>query len=173
MKFQYRCSKNCGVYGHLDIDFDFKKFFKDLKAPLQIVNQQEIQRKKLNCDFLQKENDLEVIRLFNFPHKEGCKLQDETMTLSASHSAMKNDQIYLENLIRSIPLQTPKFFRNEALKNNHIFNLREIETCLYKIRKEIFPVDSEIIFSPEFCLTKTIYLFASSIHFSLFHEKRY
>lgn len=64
---------------------------------------------------------------------------------SQSSSLISNDIKYLEKLIKSDPIKHPKFFQNQALRDNHKFTLKTIENSLTKIRKEIYPIEPELI----------------------------
>ena len=143
-KFQYRCYSRCGVFAHIDTNYNFENFFKTKKVPLKTIKINEI-RRKLNYDSVAE--DLEVIKFFNFPHKESCLNNNDEASNSHTTDLIKTNQKYLEDLIRAHPLQTPKFFKTEAIKNDHFFKLTDINDTLTKIRKQIFPSEPEIILS--------------------------
>jgi len=149
------------VFAHVYIDYDFNRFFKEKTAPVKTLQIQEIVHQKINSASATIE-DSQIIKLFNFPHKPQCKaisveeqniITQPTME-SQSSSLISNDIKYLEKLIKSDPIKHPKFFQNQALRDNHKFTLKTIENSLTKIRKEIYPIEPELIFTSDYCRTK-------------------
>ena len=83
-------------------------------------------------------------------------MQTESSPISNEHNlaVIKNEIQFLEEMISKNPLKPPQYYKNECLKNNHHFSASKINNTLSRIRKEMFPSGSEIIFSAKFCSTK-------------------
>ena len=77
-KFSYRCNKRCAVFLHPALKFDFENIFKFGKKTIKTKFLKEI-RKKIHEE--DKETELDTVYIFNWPHKQQCCEQSETVSM--------------------------------------------------------------------------------------------
>jgi len=128
-------------------------YFQEKTKNPKIFHCQEITTRRLHQDEL----DEESIRFYNFPHKQSCEpipeLKPQNADKQIQISSLTQNLTFLEDLVQSDPLKTPKFYRAECLKNHIDISLAKIKNSLAIIRKDLFPKEPEIIFSMENCQT--------------------
>ena len=67
------------------------------------------------------------------------------MILTNDVAVIKNDDNYLEAIVRQNPLKAATFIKKKALEQNYKFTLNKINNVLSRICDEIFPKDPELI----------------------------